>query len=126
MRKHLLLLSINFLLFGCTTVTLPQISGQTPCQVQVDSRIEQAIYAALDQQHWVILAAADHWIKAQKTVKQMQATIEIAYGYCGFSVEYRDSRHMHYDAEHDVIDRSYVKWVMHLKSSIYQILDAAP
>ena len=107
---------------GCATIQVPEISGRVPCQVQLSGQVEEAIYSALDAQHWVILAADDHWIKARKQVNQRQATVEIAYGYRGFSIDYRDSEQMQYDAESDTIDATYAAWVKRLERHIETLL----
>lgn len=109
-------------LCGCSTVTIPQVGGRVPCQLQLTSQVEQAIYTALNEEGWKVVAAEDHWIEVQKKSSQMQATVEIAYGYRGFSIEYRESENMNYDPDNDTIGRAYVKWVAHLRNDINDAL----
>lgn len=114
----------SFILASCSSVNVPQAGAQAPCQIQLSSQVEQAIYTAIDAEDWKVIAAEDHWIEAQKTSNQMQATVEIAYGYRGFSIEYHNSQNMDYDAESDTINRTYVKWVVRLRNHISEALDA--
>lgn len=124
MKKILFFFIAACVLASCSSVNVPQAAAQAPCQIQLSSQVEQAIYKALDAEDWKVIAAEDHWIEAQKSANQMQATVEIAYGYRGFSIEYHSSEGMNYDAANDTISRAYVKWVVRLRNNISEALDA--
>lgn len=105
-------------LVGCSSANVPQVGAVAPCQIQSNGQVERAIRSSLKSQHWEMDTYNDHMIQAHKTVNQMTANIDIAYGYRGFSIEYADSQNMHYNDEEDSIDPVYLKWVYNLKGAI--------
>lgn len=105
-------------LTACSPVFIPQIGAVAPCQIQSVSQVEKAVRASLSAQHWKIVSADDHTIQAKKILKEMQVTIDVAYGYRGFSIEYVDSKNMDYNAENDSIDPTYKKWTYNLSYAI--------
>jgi len=118
----LLTTSIFFILTACSSVKVPQVGAPAPCQIQSVEQVEQAVLAGLADQNWEIISSSDHLIQARKKSSQMQAIIEVAYGYRGFSIEYFDSKNMDYDPESDKISAKYEKWVYRLMREVESIL----
>jgi len=110
------------LLTACSSTTVPQVGDAVPCQIQSVEQVEQAVLAGLTAEHWEIISSSFHIVQARKTQRQMQVTIDVAYGYRGFSIEYGDSQNMGYDIDDDTIDSAYVKWVYNLKNFIDKVL----
>lgn len=110
------------LITSCSSVVVPQIGAQAPCQIQSVTQVEQAVLSGLTSQHWEILSTSDHRVEARRKHSQMEAKIAVAYGYRGFSIEYQDSKNMDYDLEKDTIGAEYVKWAYSLQHAIEQVL----
>lgn len=111
-----------FLLTGCSRVIVPEVGAVVPCQIQSIAQVEQAIFLALQKQGWTVNSYTHHVIEVSKVFKQMRATVDIAYGYKGFSLEYVNSQHMNYSLEDDTIDPTYKKWIDQLLNAINQQL----
>lgn len=111
-------------LVACSSVSVPEIGVMVPCQIQSIDQVKQAINEELNNHDWKIISnSMDQAIQARKTMKSMQASIEIAYGYRGFSIEYLDSSGMKYDEENNTIDPTYKSWVYHLMTGIQKNLE---
>lgn len=110
-------------LTACSSIVVPQIGAVAPCQIQSVTQVENAVRIALEEQHWKVLASADHIIQAEKALKKMTVIIDVAYGYRGFSIEYVRSQNMDYDPDNDTINPIYKKWVSHLTLSVKKNLE---
>lgn len=119
---HLITAAIFLMLTACSSTMVPQVGGPVPCQIQSTEQVQQAILESLSSEHWEAVASSEHIIEAKKKLGQFQALIEIAYGYRGFSIEYKDSQNMDYDIENDTISTRYVKWINALATSINKVL----
>ena len=107
---------------ACSSVVVPQIGAQVPCQIQSADQVEQAVLAGLAAQHWEIISSSEHIIEARKKHSPMEVTVGVAYGYRGFSIEYQESKNMDYDAKKDTIGTDYAKWAYSLQHAIQKIL----
>ncbi|MCD8499717.1 MAG: hypothetical protein LRY67_05905 [Gammaproteobacteria bacterium] len=121
-RSGYVLVVCAFLLSACSRVMVPEVGAVVPCQIQSIAQVEQAIFLALQKQGWTVHAYTHHVIQVRKAFKQMRATVDIAYGYKGFSLEYVDSQQMNYHLEDDTIDPTYKKWIDQLLNAINQQL----
>ena len=121
LAHNALLLSV--LLSACVQSTIPEFSTKIPDDHPLTvEQVHHAIEIGLVDEQWQAREISPGVLEATKTHLTQSASVYIAYGYEGFSIEYADSQHMDYNAAADTIDASYKKWVYALYSSIqYQL-----
>lgn len=107
------------LLNGCIAPPLSEFSAKIPDEYKMTHfQVRQAILTAAGEEDWSATEVAPGVFEARKSSGLQSASVFIAYGYEGFSIEYADSTNMQYNPETDTISVAYRKWVYALYGSI--------
>ena len=114
---------VGSFLVSCTTPVIPEFSAKIPDDHRLSKeQVRSAIVIAMAEEGWQATEPTEGVFEAHKTAMMQEASVYVAYGYEGFSVEYADSINMQYNADEDTISGTYKKWVYALYSSIqYQL-----
>jgi hypothetical protein len=118
---------LGFFLVSCTTPHIPELSAAIPEEHKMTkTQVREAIVIAMIEEGWQSTESTPGVFEATRSSLTQEASIYIAYGYEGFSIEYADSTNMEYNADSDTISGVYKKWVYALYSSIqYQLHEQA-
>lgn len=91
------------------------LSGQAAPSLKV---VDRAIKDAGAQRSWIMETAAPGHIVALVRVRRHVAKVDIRFDRKKFSIHYRDSENLNYNAAANTIHRNYNKWVTNLRNDI--------
>lgn len=107
---------------GCTSKYLVNfsdqyftLSGQAGPSLAV---VDRAIKEAGARRGWIMETAAPGHIVALIRVRRHMAKVDVRFDRKKFSINYRDSENLNYNAARNTIHRSYNTWVTNLRNDI--------
>jgi hypothetical protein len=126
MKKGMLLLIAVLVLsagmLGCTSKYLVNytdqyftLSGKTGPSLSV---IDKAIKEAGARRGWIMETAKPGHIVAVVRVRHHMAQVDILFDRQKFSINYRNSENLNYNAANNTIHRNYNNWVTNLRNDI--------
>jgi len=80
--------------------------------------VDRAIKEAGTRRGWIMETAEPGHIVALIRVRQHMAQVDIRFDRQRFSINYRNSENLHYNAARSTIHRSYNTWVTNLRNDI--------
>lgn len=120
-----------FKIFGIVAVVLVFLTGcrtsavynvvDNPVDVKKsvkDDRIFKAIKTAGLGLGWQVRKVKDGLAEAQLNIRDHMALVEIPYSNKSFSINYKDSSNLKYDAAKKTIHSNYNGWVQNLRNAI--------
>lgn len=122
MRKILRLSAIAvtglLILSGCRTAAIYNVEND-PVEVKVSQdKVYQAIKMAGNSKGWIITQVKPGLAMGKLNARKHQAVVEIPYTSESFSIKYRDSLNLKYNAETNEIHNNYNGWVQNLENAI--------
>jgi hypothetical protein len=87
--------------------------------------VQKAIITAGAGLGWQMAVTKPGEIIGTLNIRSHQAVVSIPYTTKNYSILYKDSRNLHYDAERQTIHRNYSGWIQRLDSAIRSRLSAA-
>ncbi|QKF83512.1 hypothetical protein [Halarcobacter ebronensis] len=119
--KVLAIISVALLLFtGCRTAAVYNVVEQ-PTRVKNDvtnDKIFKAIKTAGLSLGWQVRKVKDGLAEAQLNIRTHMALVEIPYTHDSFSINYKNSANLNYDATKGTIHNNYNGWVQNLRNAI--------
>lgn len=112
----------GLVLLAACGVRMAQLEEPTGVPIQGDftmDEIEQAIEDAASERGWEVTKEAEGHLLGVLHIRDHRADVDIVYDESSFSIEYRDSSNLGYDAERDTIHRNYNNWVRNLENDIH-------
>lgn len=91
----------------------------------IDS-IDRAIKQAGAKRGWRMMTKKPGHISAVIVVRQHKAEVDILFDRQKFSIKYRDSMNLNYNASRNTIHRSYNTWVTNLRNDIQNTVALTP
>lgn len=128
MKKFLKLMAITVIglavLTGCRTAAVYNVD-KSPVEVKASTQnVYKAIKRAGISRGWIISQIRPGLAQGKLNVRNHFAVVEIPYNNKNFSINYKDSRNLKYDAAKDQIHNNYNGWVQNLERSILLELSA--
>ena len=122
MRKILKLSPIAvtglLILSGCRTAAIYSVEND-PVEVKVSQdKVYQAIKMAGNSKGWIITQVKPGLALGKLNARKHQAVVEIPYTSESFSIRYKDSLNLKYNAETNEIHNNYNGWVQNLENAI--------
>ena len=121
------LIASLFLVTGCfrqnqlnELIDLP-VSGNTGKSLSA-AQVKKGIIEGAAKRDWATRELSPGVITATLTVRAHVATVEIPYSGSSFSIVYKDSENLDYDAKDGTIHNQYNNWVNYLKHDINSAL----
>lgn len=96
-------------------------SGSSPSLEEV----QKAIIAAGTGLNWSMAVAKPGHIVGTLNIRSHQAVVDIMHNTKNYSIIYKDSTNLKYDAEKKTIHENYRSWIQHLDNAIRARLTAA-
>ncbi|MCT7911958.1 hypothetical protein N5912_08950 [Arcobacter lacus] len=109
-----------FLLTGCRTATLYNVSD-SPIEVKKGTSEEQvykAIKNAGSSLGWMITKVKPGLAQGQLNIRKHMAIVDISYNTTSYSINYRNSSQLDYNAQKNTIHQNYNGWVQNLDNAI--------
>ena len=109
-----------FILTGCRTASIYNVSDST---IEARKGISQeqvyrAIKTAGTQLGWQISKEREGLAKGQIMLRDHSAVVEIPYSTKSYSINYKNSNNLKYDASKQTIHKNYNGWVQNLDNAI--------
>jgi len=122
MKKILKLGAISIagllLLTGCRTAAVYNVDN-SPISMSVSSdKVYNAIKMAGNSKGWIITKVSSGLAMGKLNVRKHQAVVEIPYTSNSFSIKYKDSLNLKYDAQTEQIHNNYNGWIQNLENAI--------
>lgn len=122
MKKYLKLGGIALtgllLLSGCRSTTVYNVEN-SPIEMKVSTdKVYDAIKMAGNSKGWIITKIKPGLAMGKLNVRKHQAVIEIPYTANSFSIKYKDSLNLNYDATSGEIHKNYNGWIQNLENAI--------
>lgn len=124
MRSSVLLIGIMFLAaMGCRgggqiyNVQNAPITTATGKGVTLD-QVTKAIIEAGTERKWTMAVVKPGLIVGTLNVRSHQAVVDIAYNTKSYSITYKDSTNLKYNAEQKTIHENYRSWIQYLDNAI--------
>ncbi|MCL2334669.1 MAG: hypothetical protein FWC57_01240 [Endomicrobia bacterium] len=126
MKKILAVLFVSLLfcaaqVFAASLVTPNVIKTAFPAKS--DAQVEKAILAGAKKRGWIASKTADGEIEAVLNIRVHMIAVTIKYAKDGYTIEYKNSSEMKYNAKKNVIHSKYNNWVENLDKSIQYSLN---
>jgi uncharacterized membrane protein len=96
-------------------------TGKTPSLEEV----QKAIVTAGTELHWSMAVVKPGLIVGTLNVRSHQAIVNITYDHKTYSITYKDSTNLKYNAEKQTIHENYRGWIQNLDNTIRSRLTAA-
>jgi hypothetical protein len=120
MKKILMVLALFVLavpiVFAAYLVT-PETLDVT-LSARSDEEVEGAIIRACERRKWIPSQRMDNEIVATLYNRQHTVVVSIAYSKDGYSIAYKDSVNMNYNARRHLIHSAYLRWIEILNNDI--------
>jgi hypothetical protein len=85
---------------------------------QSDAAVGKAIWEACKKRKWEPVKKSDNEIIATLHYRQHVVSVSIAFSKDGYSIAYKDSLNMNYNAQRNAIHPSYLRWTDSLSRDI--------
>jgi len=95
----------------------------TPLSAQDNNTVKLAILAGSRDKGWVPKVVSDTEITAMLNNRNHSVTVSIVFSKTGYTIKYKDSVNMDYDAKNNQIHRKYNQWVANLNKAISKRTD---
>lgn len=123
-------LSVLVLTVGCRGGGQIYQVQDAPVQVATGKKlsleeVQKAIIAAGAGLGWQMAVARPGEIIGTLNIRKHQAVVSIPYTTKSYSILYKDSSHLKYDAEKQTIHQNYTGWIQRLDGAIRSGLNAA-
>lgn len=106
------------LLSGCRGAAVYNVEN-TPIQAKVSSsKVYDAIKIAGSSKGWIITNIRPGLAMGKLSLRTHVAVVEIPYNETGYSIRYKDSTDLNYDASNNQIHQNYNGWVKNLENAI--------
>ena len=119
----LLLPVLYYAVFNSFLMRLTPKIITTDLLVASDAVVEKAVFYGCRKCGWVPEKVADAEITAVSDNKGRRAAVKISYGKNGYTIEYKSSNNMQYNADTNTISPKYNAWVAKLNKSIRASVD---
>jgi hypothetical protein len=125
-KGFIILASIMILSFGLVAC-MRQANLQNPTNLPVasysgkglsEAQVRQAILLGAKERGWVARELTPGVISASLTVRHHVAEVEIPYSASSYSILYRNSQNLDYNAKDKTIHNQYNNWVNYLRQSV--------
>lgn len=115
--KKLLLSAFSILgLMACHSTGVIPLEGSVP---NLDSKkVEAAISRGATERGWVAKSMGAGTMELTLQQRQHRLVVDVKYTATNYSINYKDSSNMNYDASSNTIHPKYNKWVNTLRHSI--------
>jgi len=121
MKKIILALMALFItigISGCRTATIQNVPKQTIVQKMTQEEVGKSIVMAGNSLGWNMQKVSKGVIVATLFLRGHEAVVTIKYAADGYSISYRDSKNLKYNAENQTIHSNYNGWVHNLDRAI--------
>lgn len=106
------------LLSGCRTAAVYNVQND-PIEVNVSQdKVYQAIKMAGNSKGWIITKVKPGLAMGKLNARKHEAVVEIPYTAKSFSINYKNSLNLNYNAETNQIHNNYNGWVQNLRNAI--------
>jgi hypothetical protein len=106
------------LLSGCRTAAIYNVEND-PIEVKLSQdKVYQAIKMAGNSKGWIITQVKPGLALGKLNLRTHQAIVEIPYTSDSFSIKYKNSLNLKYDAETNQIHNNYNGWIQTLENAI--------
>ncbi len=125
----IVLIVILFVLGGCRrnadiyNVASAPITSVSSQQIQTKA-VKDAILRAGNKLGWIMQPKADGYIVGTLNLRAHKAVVDITYTSSTFSIVYKDSANLYYDAAKNRIHKNYNGWIRNLEHEIQIELNA--
>ncbi|MDR1044422.1 MAG: hypothetical protein LBP33_04790 [Candidatus Adiutrix sp.] len=125
-KGYLVLASIMIMSF-CLTGCMRQANLQNPTNLPVvsysgkgltEAQVRQAILLGAQEKGWIARELTPGVISATLTVRQHMAEVEIPYSANSYSILYKNSQNLDYNAKDRTIHNQYNNWVDYLRQAV--------
>lgn len=114
MKKIILVLLSALFLAACQSTSVYNVDkNPVPAGLSV-KQVEKVIVKALVQKGWQIKTNTDGVILAEIMVRTHTAKIEISFDASQYSINYRDSTNLKYNASKNTIHKNYNNWIIYI------------
>jgi opacity protein-like surface antigen len=96
-----------------------------PLSLKTDQAAQAIIVAGCVDKHWVPAVVSPTVIDATLNVRQHSVTVRIVYSKSGYTIDYKDSTNLDYNAKKNRIHSKYNQWVSNLNKAIISHIDFA-
>lgn len=118
------LMVVGVSLSGCRTAPIRDM-GPTPTQTHASAeQVKKAIFAAGAGLGWMMKEQSPTVIVGTLALRDHLAVVEIPYSATSFSIRYKDSQNLRYNASDKTIHSNYNGWVENLNNAIIVHLSA--
>jgi len=121
MKRNLLIVTVMFISLILTGCGLPKVLNLPNQKVErkiSKDAVYMAIYKAGMRRGWEITKLSDGHAKGVVLSRGHEATILIDYTDTSYSISYKSSKKLNYDAKTDKIHSAYNRWILGLKRQI--------
>lgn len=128
MSKKVILLSAIMIMSLClATGCMRQATLQNPTNIPVvgatgkslsEAQVKQAILAGAKEKGWVARELTPGVISASLAIRSHLAEVEIPYSSTSYSIIYKNSSNLDYEAKDQTIHNQYNNWVNYLRQAI--------
>ena len=107
-----------FLLTGCRTAAIYNVD-KSPIEKGMSSdKVYKAIKVAGNSKGWIITKVNSGLAMGKLNARKHQAIVEIPYTSNSFSIKYKNSLNLKYDAQAGQIHSNYNGWIQNLENAI--------
>lgn len=107
-----------FILTGCTTLAIYNVDND-PIEGKISKdKVYKAIKKAGTSKGWIIRKVKPGLAMGTLNLRTHKAVVEIPYSEKTFSIKYKSSLNLKYDAEKGLIHKNYNSWIKNLENAI--------
>ena len=122
MKKLLVLLfCVALPMFGAPAVMVTPVTSQVPVAATVE-QVRRAITTAATELKWIPRADGQGKIEAKLNVRQHELVVVITFTKDSYTITYKDSKKLNYNAKRNTIHTQYATWVKNLDNRIQRVL----
>ncbi len=107
-----------FVLTGCRTAAVYNVNNSAIEAKASSTKVYDAIKNAGLSKGWIITQAKPGLAIGTLNIRRHKAVVEIPYTSKSFSIKYKNSMNLNYDASKNIIHNNYNGWVQNLENAI--------
>jgi hypothetical protein len=113
----LVLPAILLLSVGCHTAAIAPVEGSVPEKMDL-KKVESAISKGASERGWIAKTLSPGTIELSLQNRSHRVVVDVKFTPSNYTITYKDSSNMNYDASSNTIHPKYGKWITNLRQSI--------
>lgn len=109
---------VGFVLVGCRSMAVYNVNNSPITAKVSNDKVYTAIKKAGYSKGWTITKVKDGLAQGKINLRSHQAIVEIPYTSKSFSINYKNSMNLKYDATKGTIHKNYNGWIQNLEKAI--------